>query len=339
MQQTGSHLPFVLITPARNEEAFIEKTIDSMVRQVVPPMKWIVVDDGSTDRTAEIVGQYTGRYSWIELVRRPERKERNFAGKVHAFNEGLARVQSLGVEVIGNVDADISFGPHHFEFLTRKFVEDPRLGVAGTSYTQEGWDSIRDSFEGPTSVSGACQLFRMQCFREVGGYRPNPAGGIDWIAVTTARMKGWKTRNYPERRFHHHRTMGTAERSRLGAIFDHGKKDYFLGGSPIWELFRVAYRLPKSPVMLGSMALFWGYTWATLQGLERPVSGELMRFHRHEQMTKLRAIISSLVKLRKPDKLFVVPDAEATSSTKEIFHENHSSSGVDFSDQYEERKA
>jgi glycosyltransferase involved in cell wall biosynthesis len=293
------HIPYVLITPAHNEEALIEKTIESMIHQTFPPVKWVIVDDGSTDRTAEIVESYAKRYPWVELVRRPPRKERNFAGKVYAFNVGFERIQGLQFELIGNLDADISFAPDHFEFLVGKFVENPELGVAGTAYTQEDWDSTRDSFEGEASVHGACQLFRYQCFLDIGGYRANPAGGIDWIAVTTARMKGWKTRNYPERRFHHHRTMGTAERSQLGAAFDYGGKDYFLGGSPVWEFFRAGYRMTKKPILFAGMALLFGYCWAAVQRVERPVSRELMRFHRQEQMRKLRIILSSLIRLRK----------------------------------------
>jgi biofilm PGA synthesis N-glycosyltransferase PgaC len=302
MDQRSTLPPYVLITPARNEEAFIEKTIESMIHQTHLPLEWVIVDDGSTDRTAEIVEGYTKRYPWIELVRRPHRKERNFAGKVHSFNDGFERVQHLPFRLIGNLDADISFEPEHFEFLTAKFTEDPTLGVAGTAYTQEGWDSTLDSFEGETSVHGACQLFRYQCFVDIGGYRANPAGGVDWIAVTTARMKGWKTRNYPDMRFHHYRLMGTAERSHVGAMFDYGEKDYFLGGSPVWQLFRVAYRATKKPVLFGGMALLCGYCWAALHRVKRPVSDELMRYHRREQMRKLRTILSSLIKFKKVEK-------------------------------------
>lgn len=290
---------YVLITPARNEEAFIEKTIESMIRQTHLPLKWVIVDDGSTDRTAEIVEGYVRHYPWIELVRRPRREKRNFAEKVHAFYEGFERVQSLRTDLIVNLDADISFGPDHFEFLASKFVQDPMLGVAGTAYTQEGWDSTRDSFEGQSSVHGACQMFRRQCFLDIGGYRPNPGGGIDWIAVTTARMKGWKTRNYPDRRFHHHRLMGTAERSQVGAAFDYGKKDYFFGGSPVWEIFRVAHRMTKKPILVGGLGLLSGYCWAAIRRVERPVSRELMRFHRREQMRKLRMILGNILRLRK----------------------------------------
>lgn len=300
-------LPYVLITPARNEEAFIKKTIESMIHQTYLPLKWVIVDDGSTDRTAEIVDGYTGRYPWIELVRRPHRKERNFAGKVHSFNEGFERVRHLPFKLIGNLDADISFEPEHFEFLTRKLAEDQALGVVGTAYTQDDWDSTRDSFEGETSVHGACQLFRHECFVDIGGYRPNPAGGVDWIAVTTARMKGWKTRNYPDKRFHHYRLMGTAERSHVGAMFDYGKKDYFLGGSPLWELFRAAYRMTKRPVLFGGLALLSGYWWAAMQRIERPIPKELMLFHRMEQMKKLRTILSSIFRFKRVEK-YVVPE-------------------------------
>jgi len=292
-------LPYVLVTPARNEEAFIEKTLDSMVHQTYLPLKWVIVDDGSTDRTAQIVKRYTQQFPWIQLVSRPPRKDRNFAGKVHAFNAGFDHVRSLPFRLIGNLDADISFGPDHFEFLVNKFSDDVALGVAGTAYSQEGWDSMMDSFEGQASVHGACQLFRIECFADIGGYYANSAGGIDWIAVTTARMKGWKTRNYPERRFHHHRLMGTAETGHLGAMFDYGKKDYFLGGSPVWQLFRAAYRITKKPLLLGGLALLAGYVWAALRQDKRPVSQELMHFHRREQMKKLRTILGTLLRFRK----------------------------------------
>lgn len=164
---------------------------------------------------------------------------RNFAGKVHAFNVGLERAQSLGFEAIGNLDADLSLDPEYMEFLIGKFAEDPRLGVAGTPFTEDGgYDTARDSFEGENHVPGGCQLFRRQCFADVGGYIPNPAGGIDWIAVTTARMKGWRTRSFPEKRFHHYRALGAAGRSGMAASFSYGEKDYYLGGSPVWQMFR-----------------------------------------------------------------------------------------------------
>jgi poly-beta-1,6-N-acetyl-D-glucosamine synthase len=303
MQPIPIHLQYVLITPARNEGKFIENAIRCVARQTILPTKWVIVNDGSTDTMSSTVRTYLADHPWMELIDLPVRKDRNFAAKVHAFNEGLQRVQDLDFALIGNLDADISFGPDHFEFLISKFMENPALGVAGTAYTQDGgWDSTRDSFEGEASVHGACQLFRHQCYLDIGGYCANRLGGIDWIAVTTARMKGWETRNYPDRRYHHPRTMGTAEKGPLGAAFDYGKKDYFLGGSPVWQLFRVAYRMTKKPVLLGGIALLLGYCLAALRHADRPVSRDLVRFHRREQMKKLRTIIGSMVRLRRVGK-------------------------------------
>lgn len=295
-------LRYVLITPARNEEAFIEKTIQSMIKQTVPPLKWVIVDDGSTDSTREIVNRYIPQYPWIELVQMPERRERHFAGKVVAFNAGYERVKDLPFEVIGNLDADISFDDDHFEFLTRKFAGDSTLGVAGTVFREEGgYSSEKDSFEGRKHVSGQCQLFRKQCWDEIGGYIPHRAGGIDWMAVVTARMKGWKTESFREKWFFHYRHLGTAERSFFASAFSYGEKDYYLGGHPVWELFRVAYRATKRPYIIEGLALGLGYAWASLRRTPRPVSPELMAFHRKEQMAKLKAILGSFVRFRRVD--------------------------------------
>jgi poly-beta-1,6-N-acetyl-D-glucosamine synthase len=294
-------LTYVLVTPAHNEEAFIEKTIQSVIQQTVLPLKWVIVDDGSTDKTREIISRYLDKNSWMELVELPQRRDRSFAAKVTAFNAGYEKVKNLRFDVIGNMDADISFGPDHLEFLVRKFAEDPTLGVAGTVFREEGYNSETDSFEGRKHVSGQCQLFRKQCWDEIGGYIPHRAGGIDWMAVVTARMKGWKTESFRERFFFHHRHLGTAERSVLASSFSYGEKDYYLGGHPVWEMFRVAYRTTKPPYIVDGMALGLGYCWAFVRRTPRPVSDELMAFHRKEQMEKLKSILKSVLRMKRVD--------------------------------------
>ena len=301
MNHPSDQMRYVLITPARNEELFIEKLIQSMVRQTFLPVRWVIVNDGSTDATADIVSRYLTKHDWIELLNLPAHRDRSFAAKVHAFNSGLSRVKNLDYEVIGNLDSDVSFDPDYLEFLMKKFQEDPALGVAGTIFHEEGYSSARDSFEGQNHVAGGCQLFRRRCFEEIGGYVPNKAGGIDWIAVTTARMKGWKTRSFREKFFFHYRSLGTAERSVLSSNFSYGEKDYYLGGHPLWETFRVAYRATKKPYIFGGIALFLGYVSAYLRRMDRPVSAELMRFHRQEQMKKLKSIFKSLLSFKKID--------------------------------------
>ena len=309
MTQTNSLPPYVLITPARNEQAFIEKTIQSVAQQTFRPLKWVIVNDGSTDSTGAIVSDYAARYPWIELVNLPARRERNFAAKVHAFNAGREKVQNLNYEVIGNLDSDVSLDPDHFEFLLGKFKQDPRLGVAGTVFKEEsGYNSETDSLEGQLHVSGQCQLFRRQCFDEIGGYFANKAGGIDWIAVTTARMMGWRTRSFREKSFFHYRHLGTAERSAFAAAFSYGEKDYYLGGHPVWELFRVAYRMVKPPYVIEGLALGLGYGWAMLRRTKRPISKELMKFHRGEQMRKLGVIMKSFLAFKPIDKFTLLSE-------------------------------
>ena len=294
---------YVLVTPSRNEAAFIEKTLESVVRQTVLPEKWVIVNDGSTDETGTVAAKYAEKYPWIDVVNLPVRRERNFAAKVNAFNAGQERVKGVDYELIGNLDSDVSLEEDHFEFLLLKFKDDARLGVAGTVFKEEsGYNSETDSSEGQLHVSGQCQLFRRQCFEEIGGYFANKAGGIDWIAVTTARMKGWKTRSFREKSFFHHRHLGTAERSIFAAAFSYGEKDYFLGGHPIWELFRVGFRMLKRPYFVEGFALGLGYGWAAVRRLQRPISRELMAFHRREQMRKLKAIFRSVLTFKPIDK-------------------------------------
>ncbi|MGO8756743.1 MAG: glycosyltransferase family 2 protein [Terracidiphilus sp.] len=293
--------PYVIITPARNEEEFIEKTLESVVRQTVRPERWVIVNDGSTDATAAKVRPYLADRPWITLVDLPVRRERHFAAKVHAFNAGLEKVKDVNYAVIGNLDADVSLDDDHFEFLMDKFSKDPALGVAGTVFREDGYDSAVDSFEGQSYVSGQCQMFRRRCFEEIGGYKPNKGGGIDWMAVTTARMMGWKTRSFREKSFFHHRRLGTAERGRLASSFSYGEKDYYLGGHPLWELFRVAWRMTKRPYVVDGFALGLGYLWALVRRVERPVSKELMRFHRKEQMHKLGIILTSMITFKRID--------------------------------------
>jgi len=294
-------IPFVLLTAAHNEQGFIERTLKSVVTQTVVPLKWVIINDGSTDQTPAIIDQYAMRYPWIERLDMPEHRDRSFAAKAFCINAGYEHVRQLDFEVVGNLDADVSFASDFFEFLLPKFAEAPELGVAGTIFHEDGYDSSVDSFEGENYVAGMCQLFRRACFEDIGGYTPHAPGGVDWIAVMTARMKGWQARAYREKHFFHHRSMGTADRGSLAALFSYGKKDYYLGNHPLWELLRVIYRLGKKPYLTQGLALGAGYLSAAIRRINRPVSSELMRFHRKEEMKKLRAILKSLLHFQRVD--------------------------------------
>jgi glycosyltransferase involved in cell wall biosynthesis len=285
-------LTYVLITPARNEAKFIELTLRSVVSQTVHPLKWVIVSDGSTDGTDEIVSKYSAANPWIELVRMPEREERNFAGKVLAFNAGYDKVKGMQFDAIGSVDADASFEEDFFAFLLQKLADDPALGLAGTAFRETSGDKYDYRFVSIEHVTGICQLFRRQCYQDIGGYVPVKGGAIDRIANIAARMKGWKTRTFTEKTYFHHRTMSTAEQGVIKARFKDGAKDYAVGSHPLWELFRTAYQMTKPPYIIGGLVLLLGYFWSVARGVERPVSEEMARFTRHEQMQRLKEFLT-----------------------------------------------
>jgi len=286
---------YVLITPARNEEAFIEQTIESVVRQTILPVKWVIVSDGSTDGTDDIVKKYAAKHHWIELLRMPERRERHFGGKVLAFNAAYAGVNDLPFDIIANLDADISFDEDYFSFLLSKFSENPKLGVGGTPF-REGSHQYDYRFTNIEHVSGACQLFRRKCFEEIGGYIPINGGGIDWVAVTTARMKGWETKTFTDKTCLHQRKIGTGKSKILMSRFRFGKQDYYLGGHPVWESFRCLYQMKTNPLIIGGLFLYSGYLWAFINRLKRPISQELIEFRRNEQMRRLKNIFNKTLK-------------------------------------------
>jgi poly-beta-1,6-N-acetyl-D-glucosamine synthase len=286
-------LQYLLITPAKNEDAFIELTIQSVVNQTARPARWLVVSDGSTDRTNEIVARYAREHDWIELLQMPERQSRDFGGKADCVNAGYAHTRDLNCDIIGSLDADISFGEDYFAFLLEKFAADPQLGIAGTPFSEEG-ETYDYRFSSTEHVSGACQLFRRKCFEAIRGYVPVRGGGLDVIAVLTARSKGWRTRTFTEKTCEHHRPMGSAnDKHKFSANFNLGQRAYRLGFHPLWQVCRSIYQMSRRPYITGGCALFLGYFWAMLRRLDRPIGPDLVAFQRHDQMQRLRKFLGT----------------------------------------------
>jgi len=282
-------MSYVLITPARNEAQFIELTLRSMVAQTAPPLRWVIVSDGSTDGTDDLVRKYAADHSWIVLLRMPEREERHFAGKVYAFNAGYEQVKNLQFDIVGNLDGDVSFEPDHFEFLIGKMADNPELGVAGAPF-REGSFQYDYRFTNIENVWGGCQLFRRACFEGIGGYLPLKGGCIDHAAVISARMHGWKTRTFSEKVCAHHRPMGTALQGGLAAKFKFGVKDYSVGNHPLWELSRMFYQMTRPPLIVGGLMLGVGYAWSLIRRRRFLLSRDLVTFARREQMQRLKRV-------------------------------------------------
>ena len=279
---------YVLMTAARNEEDYIEHTLRSVVAQTVKPKKWVIVSDGSTDRTDAIIKGYQEKFDWISLLRMPEHEERDFAAKARCLGAAWKLMENVDYSLIGNCDADISFEPDYVEFLLDKFRSDPRLGVAGTPFVERDGQSYDYRFTNIEHVSGGFQLFRRACFEEIGGFTPIKVGGEDWIAVTSARMMGWTTRTFSERTYDHLKLMGSGERMFLASKFKSGYEDYLLGNHPFWEFFRAIYQLRSRPVVFGSLARLIGYAKGALGRPDRPISEQLVRFNRKEQIARLK---------------------------------------------------
>ena len=186
----------------------------------------------------------------------------------------------------------------YFSFLLQKLAENPSLGLVGTAF-REGQSQAYDyRFVSVEHVTGCCQLFRRKCFEEIGGYVPAKGGAIDSIAVIAARTRGWQTRTFTEKFYVHHRAMGTAQQSLWKARFKNGAKDYAVGNHPLWEVFRATYQMTKKPFVVGGLALLAGYLWALVRRVERPVSDEMVAFHRHDQMRRLRRIFTKNLAVR-----------------------------------------
>jgi glycosyltransferase involved in cell wall biosynthesis len=293
-----NHLSYVLVTAAKNEERFIEATIESVIKQTILPLKWIIVNDGSTDKTEEIIKRYLKGHPWIELAGLPPSPERHFGRKAIAFNYGYERIKHLNFQLIGNLDADISFEPDYFAYLINKFIENPDLGVAGTPF-REGNQQYNYKFSRKEHVSGACQLFRRECFEAIGGYIPRPEGGVDLAAVVAARMKGWKTETFTEKYCVHNRPMGKAGPHFIKYTFRSGYGDYQFGVHPLWQFMRSVYQMTRKPFIISGFLLLSGYLWAMLTGAPWAVSKEFVNFRRHEQSIWLKDLIKKFLKINK----------------------------------------
>lgn len=282
---------YVLITPAKNEEDTIEKTIRSVLAQTMLPKKWVIVNDGSTDKTGDIVGKYEKKYDFITLHNRTSTRERHFGSKARAFAEGYALLGKINYDLIGNIDADITFDSNYFERIIDQFTRDPELGLAG--------GNIKELIDGDfvlqkisyNSVAGAVQLFRRQCFEDVGGYLPLRYGGIDAAAEVMARMHGWKVRTITDISVLHHGRILTGNSNILGTRFKKGMTNRSLGYHPIYQMFVSIYRFGDKPYVIGGITMFFGYLWALLKRNSTQVPKDVVKFLRKEQMARIRAMI------------------------------------------------
>lgn len=285
----GNHNRYVLATAAYNEERYIENLIKSVVAQIHRPERWIIVSDGSTDRTDEIALSYSRTYPFIRLYRITEEHARNFAAQVHAINAGFAQLWNLEFDFIGNLDADITLEPDYFSRLIGYFNRDPNLGLAGGYICEEKNGHFQPRYANSTrSVAHAVQLFRRECLDGIGrGYTPLPYGGPDWYAEIRALMCGWRVEAFRDLPVFHHRPTCQAE-GLIKSVSRMGRMDYAMGSHPLFELVKMVRRVRSKPHVLRAAMRFWFFMRAYCQREERPVPADVVRFLRRQQMSRLR---------------------------------------------------
>lgn len=280
---------YVVISPCRNEEKFMTRTLDSMVAQTTPPALWVIVDDGSTDSTPEILARYAAAHDWIKVVPKPDRGHRAVGpGVIEAFYAGLDTVDLDDYTYLCKLDLDLDLPPGYFAGLMDKMEAHPRTGTCSgkTWYTGSAGQKISENIDDEMSI-GASKFYSVTCFRQIGGF----AREVMWDGIDchTARMKGWTPISWadPELEFEHLRPMGSSQTSIFTGRRRHGFGQYYMGTHPLYLLASAVNKMRKPPVILGGLAILQGYLGAALRRDKRHDDPELRAFIRSYQMKAL----------------------------------------------------
>lgn len=280
---------YVLSTVAYNEGSRIENTITCVIGQTCRPKRWLIISDGSTDNTDEIIIKYSKRYPWIQYQRQEKTNDpfQKYERASYAYSRAMtiarSRFAALDYEFHGNLDADITFSNDYFERLIEKALKDQKLGiVGGGAYSvYEGKKLVKGGFIQPDFVGGPVQFFRRQCLDDIDGYFPY--GNADVVAVFMARMKGWKVRCFPEIRAFHHGQPENSVRVKAPICFRLGEMDYIMGGYPPFILGRCLLRIFHEPPVFAGLAMLAGYIWASFKKPKRHLPKELISFMKYDQ--------------------------------------------------------
>jgi glycosyltransferase involved in cell wall biosynthesis len=276
---------YVVVTPVRDEEAYLPFTIESMVGQSVRPVEWVIVDDGSRDGTGKIIAEASRQHPWIRGVRREDRGFRKWgAGIIEAFYAGFNALTITDWEFMAKLDGDLSFEADYFAQMFGKFAENPRVGIGGgfLYHLDNGKKTLEQN---PTfHVRGGAKIYRRDCWDAIGGLFVGP--GSDTIDEVKANMLGWTTRSFLDLQIQHHRWTGAAY-GRWGGIAKNGKTDYVSGYHPLFLVAKSIARLGQRPYIMGSVALLYGYVSAYLQKTPRVDDPQLIKYLQRQQLARL----------------------------------------------------
>jgi glycosyltransferase involved in cell wall biosynthesis len=288
MSGRNNNKRYILLTAARNEEKNIEKTIKSVIGQTIKPAQWIIISDGSTDKTDEIVSLYETKHKFIRFFRASGDRHHNFGSKVKAINFAREQVDIKTFNYIGVIDADISFSEDYFEKLLTKFEENQNLGIGGgIIYEIYNNRRIKQKID-INSVAGAVQLFRTECLKQLGDFIPLKYGGEDAAMEIMARMNTWDVRTFPELEVLHYGYVGRGSGNVFKAKFNMGIRFYQLGYHPIFQTLRCIYRITDWPYLFGAIIELYSYYLCCIKNEPQILNDKTIAFLRKEQMERLK---------------------------------------------------
>lgn len=275
---------YVIVTPARDEQEYIEKTINSVIHQTLQPLQWIIVNDGSTDDTGIIIDNYA-KCPWIKAVHRSNRGARVAgSGVMETFYDGYEAIDETGWEFIVKLDGDLTLEPNYFKDCIEEFCKDPELGVCGGGIYHEINGSLELEKQPLFHVRGATKIYKRACWEAIGGLIKTP--GWDTIDEVKANMLGWKTKSFNHLKVIHHRFTGAAAGS-WGNAVKNGKASYISGYHPIFMLAKCMKNIFEKPYFTGAFGLFYGFMCGYLSNIPQINDKELITYIRKQQIKRL----------------------------------------------------
>lgn len=281
---------YVLITAVHNEEKYIQYPLESVLSQTYIPLKWIIVSDGSTDETENILKKYEDNNSFIRCFRlEKDSRNKGFISKVHALRHACEMVKGENYDYIGILDGDVSFCDKYYQNIMGEFNKNRTLGIAGGFVHERDRNGIFQSrtHNRERSVPGAVQMFRRECYEMVGGLKPIVYGGEDAYAEIVARATGWEVRAFPDYPVFHHKP-GHLKRGIWKERFREGKMDYTIGNHPFFESMKFIRRIPEYPVFIGAAVRMLGYLDALVRREDRIPPPDMLKQLKAEQWNIMR---------------------------------------------------
>ncbi len=287
---------YIIISPVKDEQAYVRRTIESVISQTLRPTIWLIVDDGSSDETPHIINEYSSKYPWIKILTLNRRGVRKIPAEIRAFNEGYKLVEDEAFDFIIKLDCDLSFNPDYFERLLERFNRDKLLGIASGVYLEQkrnAWVPVKMP---DYHTTGASKVVRAKCFKDIGGFVNER--GWDTLDEIRAQMKGWKTCHFPDLEMYHLKNEGSGL-GYLSVNAMHGEIYYLVGGSKPFFCLKAVHRVMTGrPLFLGGFSMAYGYLKAYLCRRDLVVTKEEADFYRKTLNKRIKDKMTTLIPIK-----------------------------------------